>query len=149
MPSPRRVDEPRGRASRFIDLPTLLPLTSPCRSARQRELAGLCGACRGHGAATYRARTRRPSWGREEARASAPGFPHDVSCLEVLRRQRTSSGDFKSILLSNPGLSRISGCFWMHKIFSDVRQYASTSCHFEGNAKSDVSSLFVVTGNFF
>ena len=37
----------------------------------------------------------------------------------------------------------------MHKIFSDVRQYASTSCHFEGNAKSDVSSHFVVTGNFF
>ena len=37
----------------------------------------------------------------------------------------------------------------MHKIFSEVGQYASTRCHFEGNVKSDVSSRFVIAGNFF
>jgi len=37
----------------------------------------------------------------------------------------------------------------MHKIFLDVGQYASTRCHFEGNVKSDVSSHFVIAGNFF
>ena len=37
----------------------------------------------------------------------------------------------------------------MNTIFSDVDQYAYTSRHFKKNAKSDISSHFVVAGDFF